>query len=125
MSSTVSEPVYRAKTESLSEKRIFPRVPVALTAHCRIGNRYVRDAVADLSTGGLYLKTKEPARAGTAVRVALALPSNEGPKICTLVGSVARIDRDSRGFLKGLGVSFTPTEMAPLDRSALVGFLGG
>ncbi len=108
-----------------SEKRVFPRVPVALTAHCRIGNRYVRDAVADLSTGGLYLKTREPAREGTQVRVALALPSNEGPKFCTLVGNVARIDRDPRGFLKGLGVSFAPTEMAPLDRSALLGFLGG
>ncbi len=56
------------------EKRGFPRIPVTLTAHCRIGNRYVKDAVADLSEGGLYLKTREPAREGTPVRVALALP---------------------------------------------------
>jgi hypothetical protein len=40
-----------------AEKRVFRRFPVELTAHCRLGNRYVRDAVADLSEGGLYLRT--------------------------------------------------------------------
>jgi uncharacterized protein (TIGR02266 family) len=104
------------------EKRFFPRISVALTAHCRIGNRFVKDPVADLSEGGLYLKTKEPAPAGTPVRVALALPFAEGPRYCTLVGAVARIDRDSRGFSKGLGVSFEQLD-ANLDRQALRGFL--
>ncbi|MBM4776597.1 MAG: hypothetical protein GQE15_02750 [Archangiaceae bacterium] len=104
------------------EKRGFPRIPVTLTAHCRIGNRYVKDAVADLSEGGLYLKTREPAREGTPVRVALALPFGDGPKYCTLVGSVARVDRDSRGLLRGLGVSFT-SELPTDDRVALTGFL--
>src|SRR4051812_35203157 len=92
------------------EKRIHPRLAVALTAHCRIGNRFIRDAVADLSQGGLYLKTKEPAREGTPVRVALALPYEDGPKFCTLVGCVARIDRDPRGRLLGLGVCFDATQ---------------
>jgi hypothetical protein len=104
------------------EKRGFPRIPVTLTAHCRIGNRYVKDPVADLSEGGLFLKTREPAREGTPVRVALALPFGDGPKYCTLVGSVARIDRDGRGVLRGLGVSFT-AELPIGDRQALNGFL--
>lgn len=97
---------------------------VALTAHCRIGNRFIRDAVADLSQGGLYLKTKEPAREGTPVRVAIALPHEDGPKFCTLVGNVARIDRDPRGRLLGLGVSFDDTQTALHDRSTLSSFIG-
>lgn len=105
------------------DKRGFIRVPVTLTAHCRIGNRFVRDAVADLSEGGLYLRTKEPAREGTPVRVALALPYSEGTRFCTLVGNVARVDRDTRGILKGLGVSFLETEMAQYDRNALQAFI--
>jgi uncharacterized protein (TIGR02266 family) len=104
------------------EKRIFRRVQVTLTAHCRIGNRFVRDAVADLSEGGLYLKTREPAREGTAVRVALALPFPEGPRYCTLVGEVARVDRDARGT-KGLGVCFVEGEIAMADRQWLTGFV--
>lgn len=109
-------------TSEGQDKRTFPRIQVALTAHCRIGNRFVRDAVADLSEGGLYLKTREPARAGTPVRVALALPFPDGPRYCTLVGNVARIDRDSRGFSKGLGVSFDGG-LQMTDRDALKGFL--
>lgn len=108
---------------SEQEKRIFPRIQVALTAHCRIGNRFVRDAIADLSEGGLYLRTKEPARTGTEVRVAIALPFSDGPRYCTLVGSVARIDRDTRGLSKGLGVSFEGIESHAQDRQALRGFL--
>jgi uncharacterized protein (TIGR02266 family) len=106
------------------EKREHPRVPVTLTAHCRIGNRFIRDAVADLSEGGLYLRTKEPAREGTPVRVALALPHHEGPRFCTLVGSVARLDRDARGRLVGLGVSFDADQTALYDRSTLSGYIG-
>lgn len=107
----------------MQERRTSPRIPVTLTAHCRIGNRFIRDAVADLSEGGLYLRTKEPAREGTPVRVALALPSGETPHFCTLVGNVARVDRDGRGMLKGLGVSFSGAEMAVVDRQALNSFL--
>lgn len=109
--------------EAVQEKRIFPRVPVSLTAHCQLGNRYVRDAVADLSAGGLYLKTKEPAREGTPVRVALALPFVDGPRFCTLVGSVVRVERDPKGRSQGLGVCFTGMEISPTDREALSGFL--
>ena len=105
------------------EKRSHPRLAVALTAHCRIGNRFIRDAVADLSEGGLYLRTKEPAREGTPVRVAIALPHDDGPKFCTLVGNVARIDRDPRGRLLGLGVSFDDTQTALHDRSTLHRFI--
>lgn len=107
------------------EKRVFVRVPVALTAHCRIGNRFIRDPVADLSEGGLYLKTREPAREGTSVRVALALPHLEGPRFCTLVGNVARVDRDPRGILKGLGVSFASDEIGSTDFTVLQSYIQG
>lgn len=106
-----------------SEKRVFPRVAVTLTAHCRIGNRFVRDAVADLSEGGLYLRTREPAREGTPVRVAIALPATDGVRFCTLVGSVARVDRDAKGGARGLGVSFSGQDIAVTDRETLHGYV--
>lgn len=106
------------------EKRCFPRVPVTLTAHCRIGNRFVRDALGDLSEGGLYLRTKERAREGTPVRVALALPFDDGPRVVTLVGSVVRVDRDRLGQARGLGVSFAGKEIQKNDRASLNGFIG-
>jgi Tfp pilus assembly protein PilZ len=106
-----------------SDKRRSPRVSVHLTAHCRIGNRFIRDPVADLSLGGLYLRTHEPARTGAPVRAALALPSQDGPRYLTLVGSVARVDTDPRGHAQGLGVAFAEDQMAADDRSALGAFI--
>ena len=106
-----------------ADKRRTPRVSVSLTAHCRIGNRFIRDPIADLSVGGLYLRTHEPARAGMPVRAALALPSREGPRYLTLVGSVARVDTDPRGHAQGLGVAFAEEQMAEADRAALGAFV--
>jgi hypothetical protein len=108
------------------EKRSARRVPVTLTAHCRIGNRFVRQPIADLSASGLYLKAREPgAKEGIPVRVALALPYADGPRFCTLVGQVVRIDRDEHGHLKGIGVSFTEDQIAAVDRATLEQYLRG
>ena len=106
-----------------ADKRRTPRVSVHLTAHCRIGNRFIRDPIADLSVGGLYLRTHEPARTGAPVRAALALPSREGPHYLTLVGSVARVDTDPRGHAQGLGVAFAQEQMAEQDRAVLGAFI--
>jgi len=110
---------------SAREKRAARRVPVELTAHCRIGNRFMKQPVGDLSLGGLYLKAGEPVTSekGLPVRVALALPYSDGPRFCTLAGQVVRIDRDEDGRLRGLAVSFEDGEMAADDRTMLEGFL--
>ncbi len=105
------------------DKRTSPRVAVSLTAHCRIGTRYVRDFISDLSVSGLYLKTREPAREGTPIRVAVALPFEDGARFCTLVGSIARVDRDNRGILRGLGVTFDSAEIASDDKEAVSAFV--
>lgn len=106
------------------EKRAARRVPVSLTAHCRIGHRFVREPVADLSLGGLYLKTKEKViEPGIPVQVALALPYSDGPRFCTLAGQVVRIDRDAHGKLLGMGVSFASEEIGADDRSTLETYL--
>lgn len=107
-----------------SEKRVFRRVQVNLTAHCQIGSRFVRDAVSDLSLGGLFLRTRELAREGTPVRVALALPLQaDDTTVCSFVGAVARVDRDARGYLRGLGVAFSQQESSPNARALLAGFM--
>jgi hypothetical protein len=104
------------------EKRGAPRIPVSLTAHCRIGERYVKDDIGDLSERGLFLRTREPAREGTPVRVAVGLPAREGTRFCTLVGFVAREHRDMHGLLLGLGVRLCE-ETGENDRQSLGEFL--
>lgn len=99
------------------------RVTVALTAHCRIGNGFLRVPVSNLSVSGLLLRTRERAKEGTPVRVALALPDPDGSRICTLVGKVARVAVDPRGLPCGLGVRFHDEQIAPADRASLQRFI--
>jgi len=106
-----------------SRKRAYLRIPVTLTAHCRLGNRFLREAVVNLSQGGLFLKTRERAPEGTPVRVALALPYGDGPRFCTLAGTVVRVARDAKGLSVGLGVSFAEDQVSTLDRLTLQHFV--
>ena len=121
----VGRPLEMAQSSRVQEKRRARRVSVALTGHCRIGNRFARNPVADLSAGGLYLKTREPAANGAPVRVAIALPYSDGPRFCTLAGCVVRVDRDEKGHLCGIGVSFSEEQIATMDRDVLEKFLAG
>jgi hypothetical protein len=101
------------------EKRSSQRVAVSITAHCRIGSRYIRDPIGDLSVGGLYLRTREVARTGTPVRVAFAITRQSGTHFISLAGQVARLDHDDHGILRGLGVRFDQSELDDEDRSLL------
>lgn len=105
------------------EKRASPRTSVQLTAHCRLGHRHLKEAVENLSRGGLFLRTREAVKEGAPVRVALSLPLEEGPRICTLVGRVARVHTDARGLRCGVGVAFEAAEITGPDRLALHSFL--
>lgn len=100
-----------------SERRMEPRLPLTLAAHCQVGSAYVRSSVFDLSRTGLGLVTEEPWPPGTPVRVALALPHSEGPKFCTLAGKVVR------AVAGAVGVQLDPDAGSAADRDVLQGFI--
>jgi hypothetical protein len=112
-----------AHLQSFPEKRNAQRVSVMLTAHCQIGHQFFRGPIIDLSHEGFYLRTKAVAKEGNAIRIALALPHREGPRFCTLVGSIARVDQDDGGRLLGLGVSLSPDEIESADKLELEAFV--
>ena len=105
-----------------TEKRAEPRLAVTLAAHCRVGDRYLRESLTDVSPSGLFLATRERFAMGAPVRVALALPYADGPRFCTLVGTVVRVAHDPAGSPNGLGVAFEG-EVNGLDRELLKGFI--
>ena len=98
------------------ERRRDPRLPLKLAAHCQVGTDYSRGDLLDLSSTGLGLATSQPWPQGTAVRLALALPYTEGPKFCSLSGTVVRIQAGQ------VGMKLDPAP-ARIDRELLQGFL--
>ncbi len=100
-----------------SERRADQRLPLSLTAHCQVGTDYTRSHVIDMSRSGIGLTTETPWPPGTSLRVAMALPHHEGPKFCTLAGTVVR----SRPG--GVGVRLDDSKVSRSDREVLSGFL--
>lgn len=101
---------------SNNERRAAQRLALSLTAHCQVGTQYTRGHVVDVSRSGLGLTTEQKWPPGTPVRVAMALPHTEGPKFCTLAGTVVR-ERPG-----GVGLRFDE-QNARGDRDVLHGFL--
>ncbi|MBS2027043.1 MAG: PilZ domain-containing protein [Deltaproteobacteria bacterium] len=100
-----------------SERRADQRLPLSLTAHCQVGTDYSRSDVVDVSRSGIGLRTDTPWPPGTSLRVAMALPHHEGPKFCTLTGTVVRARPG------GVGVRLDDSKASRSDRDVLAGFL--
>ena len=75
---------------SAGERRRDPRIPTELPAHCQVNGDYTRGAVIDVSRSGLGLKTEKHIPAGAPLQVAMALPFSDGPRFCSLSGTVVR-----------------------------------
>lgn len=100
-----------------ADRRSDLRLPLSLTAHCQVGTDYSRGLLTDLSRHGLGLSTEQPWPPGTPVRVALALPHHEGPKFCTLAGTVVRTRPG------GVGVRLEEKQLSRTDHELLHGFI--
>ena len=85
------------------ERRRFERAPISTHVEFELTNSSsgpsrVRKHMANVSSGGLFINTEEPIRAGTRMVVRFELPSNKHRVI-----AVSRVAYVKKG---GLGVEF-------------------
>lgn len=86
------------------ERRRFERAPISAQVEFELTNSSsgpsrVRKHMANISTGGLFISTEEPIRAGTRMVVRFELPNNKHRVI-----AVSRVAYVRKGV--GLGVEF-------------------
>lgn len=86
------------------ERRRFERAPISAQVEFELTNSSsgpsrVRRHMANISTGGLFITTEEPIRAGTRMVVRFELPNNKHRVI-----AVSRVCYVRKGV--GLGVEF-------------------
>src|SRR3989441_8221466 len=86
------------------ERRRFERAPISTQVEFELTNSSsgpsrVRKHMANVSSGGLFISTEEPIRAGTRMVVRFELPSNKHRVI-----AVSRVAYVRKGL--GLGVEF-------------------
>lgn len=78
----------------------------------KAGGARIVSRVHDLSAGGVFVSTREPAAVGTSIEMLFSLPEGE-----IRVEGVVRFSADDRGF----GVEFT--KMGAADRARLLDLL--
>jgi uncharacterized protein (TIGR02266 family) len=86
------------------ERRRFERAPISAQVEFELTNSSsgpsrVRKHMANISTGGLFINTEEPIRAGTRMVVRFEIPTNKHRVI-----AVSRVVYVKKGV--GLGVEF-------------------
>jgi uncharacterized protein (TIGR02266 family) len=86
------------------ERRRFERAPISTQVEFELTNSSsgpsrVRKHMANISTGGLFISTEEPIRAGTRMVVRFELPNSKHRVI-----AVSRVSYVRKGV--GLGVEF-------------------
>jgi uncharacterized protein (TIGR02266 family) len=93
------------KSSAQLERRRFERAPISAQVEYELTNSSsgpsrVRKNMANISTGGLFIATEEPIRAGTRMVVRFELPNKHR------VIAVSRVCYTRKGQGQGLGVEF-------------------
>ncbi|MBN1772153.1 MAG: PilZ domain-containing protein [Deltaproteobacteria bacterium] len=101
-----------------NDRRRYPRYSVRLDAAIDEAGRLRRAAVRDVSQGGAFVTTTEPAPVGTELKIRMTLPGAESEE--ALDGRVVRVI-EMRGdampdHITGLGIEF---RLSPEQRAKL------
>ncbi len=107
-----SQQRYMMKSSAQLERRRFERAPITAQVEYELTNSSsgpsrVRRSMANISTGGLFINTEEPIRAGTRMVVRFELPNKHR------VIAVSRVVYVKKGT--GLGVEFLSLDDEDLD----------
>jgi uncharacterized protein (TIGR02266 family) len=96
----------QTKKEILGERRIHPRIPMHLSVKYSSAKEFFVDYSNNISAGGIFIRTSEPAEFGTKVLIEFSLP--EIPRKVKGLGEVVRVVRagDSEKEPAGMGIKF-------------------
>jgi type IV pilus assembly protein PilZ len=89
----------------MSQQRQHTRVPVALKVSYLSRGDLAKDIVANLSSGGLFIRTKKPLPIGSEVELEISVGENEPP--IAVRGQVVWLKDQS--VEDGMGIRFTGT----------------
>ncbi len=95
------------------DRRRHPRLRLEVPVDIDQGHHLYLGNTADISDGGIFVRTDAPIRVGASVRLHLT----SGHHVITVIGRVAWRRRPEAGAVAGIGVQFT--EMSPHARATL------
>ena len=100
---------------SSSERRDTRRLPIQRQVHYESLDDFLDDVTANISVGGMFIRTDSPLEVGTSFRLRFTLPDNDSP--IDAVGEVRWVvppNSASGRLIAGMGVCFA--ELSDADR---------
>ena len=90
------------------DRRGEPRITIDLDVDYHEGGRSSFSFAADLSAGGIFVRSNAPERPGTLLSIEILLPG--GPEPIRARGEVVWFDKDPEGKGGGMGIRFLDLE---------------
>ena len=103
-------------TESDADRRSFDRYDVEWAVDCVASDTFLYASITNISEMGIFVRTLEPLRIGTRLRLAFAPPGAEPFKLEGCVAWINRLRADGDNPNPGMGVRFVDLKLDERER---------
>jgi type IV pilus assembly protein PilZ len=105
-------------TDDVAERRSFDRYDVEWAVDCIASDTFLYASITNISEMGIFVRTIDPLKIGTRLRLAFAPPGAEPFKLEGVVAWINRVRPDGDNPNPGMGVRFV--NLQPEERERLV-----
>lgn len=102
--------------EALAERRNFDRYDVEWAVDCVASDTFLYASITNISEMGIFVRTSDPLRIGTKLRLTFAPPGGEGFELEGCVAWVNRVKPDGENINPGMGVRFVNLQLDQRER---------
>lgn len=102
--------------ESLADRRNFDRYDVEWAVDCVASDTFLYASITNISEMGIFVRTSEPLKIGTKLRLTFAPPGGEGFELEGCVAWVNRVKPDGENINPGMGIRFVNLQLDERER---------
>lgn len=107
-----------AATDDVADRRDFDRVPVEWSVDCVASDTFLFASITNVSAMGIFVRTIEPLKPGTQLRLKFAPPGTASFELEGAVAWVNPVRADGDNPNPGMGIRFI--NLQPAERERLV-----
>lgn len=102
--------------ESLADRRNFDRYDVEWAVDCVASDTFLYASITNISEMGIFVRTSEPLKIGTKLRLTFAPPGGEGFELEGCVAWVNLVKPDGENINPGMGIRFVNLQLDQRER---------
>lgn len=102
--------------ESDADRRSFDRYDVEWAVDCVASDTFLYASITNISEMGIFVRTLEPLKIGTRLRLSFAAPGAEAFKLEGCVAWINRLRADGDNPNPGMGVRFVDLKLDERER---------